>query len=67
MDKNIIDGNLKVLRGKLHEQWGLIIGDELEAADGRLEMLAGRIQARYGVSEEEVERSLTEWEKQLTQ
>mgnify|MGYP000884177021 FL=1 len=63
MNRDIIEGNWKQLKGKLKEQWGKLTDDDLDIIEGKREALAGRLQERYGISKDEAERYLKEWER----
>lgn len=56
-------GNWKQIKGKIREQWGELTDDELDIINGRREQLAGSIQNRYGITREEAERQIDEFEK----
>jgi uncharacterized protein YjbJ (UPF0337 family) len=58
MNRERLSGNWKQLRGKLKEQWGRLIGDELHADEGKMDQVIGRIQERYGKAMEKVERQV---------
>ena len=62
MNKDIIEGNWKQLKGRIQAQWGKLTDDDLDVVEGRREELAGKIQERYGVSKEEAEKQLEDWE-----
>ncbi|MBX3679078.1 CsbD family protein [Cognatazoarcus halotolerans] len=63
MNRDIIEGNWKQLKGKAKVQWGKLTDDDLDVIDGRREVLAGKIQERYGLSVEEARKQLEAWEK----
>lgn len=65
MNRNIIEGNWKQLKGKLKEHWGKLTDDDLDVIEGRREVLAGRIQERYGLTLDEAKRHVQAWEKML--
>jgi uncharacterized protein YjbJ (UPF0337 family) len=52
------------LKGKVRTQWGKLTDDDVEQAQGNVEMLIGKIQERYGHSREEAERELDRWLEQ---
>lgn len=61
MNRDRIAGNLKQLGGKLRHEWGRISKDEAGMQAGKRAQLAGTIQARQGLSQEEAERQLREF------
>lgn len=56
-----VEGNWKQMKGSIKEQWGKLTDDDLTVAKGRRELLAGRLQERYGIAKEEAEKQLDEW------
>jgi uncharacterized protein YjbJ (UPF0337 family) len=61
MDWNRVEGNWKQLKGRAKQQWGKLTDDDLTAAAGRREELAGKIQERYGVAKEAAQKQVDEW------
>ncbi|WP_374371210.1 CsbD family protein [Dongia sp.] len=57
-----IEGNWVEFKGKVKERWGELTDDDLLQIQGERQQLVGRIQALYGVSLEEAESQVTEWE-----
>lgn len=62
MNRDIIEGNWKQLKGKIKEQWGKLTDDDLDVIEGKRDMLAGKIQERYGIGKDEAEKHLKDWE-----
>jgi uncharacterized protein YjbJ (UPF0337 family) len=58
-------GQLGHWRGRIRERWGRLTNDELDRVAGRREQLVGRIQSAYGISQEEADRQLRNWERNL--
>jgi len=61
MNWDRIEGNWKMFKGKVKEQWGKLTDDDLDRVAGKREQLSGRIQERYGVAKDEADRQLTDW------
>ena len=61
MNRDLFEGNLKQFGGILREQWGKLLGDEVGAAAGRRDQLAGSRQVRRGISKEDAARQLREF------
>ena len=57
-----VRGNWTQLRGKVRMQWGKLTDDQLDVIEGRRELLLGKLQETYGVTEEEAEQQVKEWE-----
>jgi uncharacterized protein YjbJ (UPF0337 family) len=58
MNRDILEGKWKQLRGKIKEQWGKLTDDELDKAQGRFDTLSGLIQEKYGYAKEKAEEEL---------
>jgi uncharacterized protein YjbJ (UPF0337 family) len=58
MHEDIIGGKWRQLKGKLKEQWGELTDDDVAVIEGRREILAGKLQERYGLSKEEADDCL---------
>jgi len=68
MNKDILAGKWKEMKGRVKEQWGKITDDELDRAEGRAEQMVGLLQQRYGYTrekaEEEYDRFLSDQERE---
>ncbi|MBK7594648.1 MAG: CsbD family protein [Gemmatimonadetes bacterium] len=63
MNKDIIAGNWKQLRGKVQQRWGKLTNDELDVIAGKKDVLVGKVQEHYGQAKEEAQRDVDElWE-----
>jgi uncharacterized protein YjbJ (UPF0337 family) len=60
-----IEGNWAHWKGLVRERWGRLTDDQLAIIGGRREQLAGRIQEAYGLTKEEADRQLKNWERNL--
>lgn len=69
MNKDILEGKWKQIRGEAKAWWGKLTDDDLDRAAGKLEVLAGIIQEKYGYSRErameEIDKHVTEYEAKL--
>ncbi len=63
MNRNIIEGNWKQLKGKVKQNWGKLTDDQLDVIDGKRDQLAGKIQEAYGCSQDDAEKQISNWEK----
>jgi uncharacterized protein YjbJ (UPF0337 family) len=63
MNWDRIEGNWKQFKGKLKEQWGKLTDDQLDVIAGKRDVLIGKVQEAYGISKDEAERQVVEWEK----
>lgn len=66
MNWDRIAGNWKQVSGRAVEQWGKLSKDDFDVVAGRREILAGKIQERYGVAKEEAESQIAAWERTVT-
>ncbi|MDF1755367.1 MAG: CsbD family protein [Verrucomicrobiales bacterium] len=56
MNTDQLEGNWRILKGKLKQKYGELTDDDLDYAEGQEEELYGRLQRRLGKSKEEVKR-----------
>ncbi|MFN2199942.1 MAG: CsbD family protein [Caldilineaceae bacterium] len=63
MNKDILKGNWKQVKGSVKEQWGKLTDDDLTQANGNYDQLVGKIQERYGYALDEATNQLDEWLK----
>lgn len=61
MNKDIAGGNFKQLKGKIKQQWGKLTDDEIDQMEGHAEILAGKLQERYGLAQDDAERQAREF------
>ena len=63
MNWDIAEGNWKQFKGKVQTQWGKLTDDHLDQIGGKRQELAGEIQEAYGVSKDEAEKQIKEFEE----
>lgn len=63
MNWDTIEGNWKEFKGKVQSQWGKLTNDRLDVIDGKRDQLAGEIQHAYGVTKDEAEKQIKEFEE----
>jgi uncharacterized protein YjbJ (UPF0337 family) len=61
VNRDILEGNWKKMKGKVKQEWGKLTDSELEQIDGKAHELVGLVQERYGYSREEAEKKVDEW------
>jgi len=61
VNRDILIGKWKQLKGKVKEQWGELTDDEIDTLDGRKDLLIGKLQERYGMSKDEASRQADNW------
>jgi uncharacterized protein YjbJ (UPF0337 family) len=57
-----IKGSWNQTKGAIKEQWGKLTDDDLLEIQGRRDQLVGKIQTRYGISQEAAEAQVSGWE-----
>jgi len=62
---DIVGGKWKQVSGEVKKQWGKLTDDELMEVNGNREILAGKIQEKYGIAREEVNKQIDEWADKL--
>ena len=58
MNRDVLQGKWRELRGQIKAKWGQLTDDELDEIGGNYDMLIGRIQQKYGAAREEIEQDL---------
>ena len=64
MNNDISQGQWKQIQGKAKALWGKLTDDDLERAAGKVEVLAGLLQERYGYTRQ---RAVKDIDKHLTE
>jgi len=67
MNWDRIEGNWKQFKGNALQQWGKLTDDHLDVIAGRRDLLLGRIQELYGISKDDGEKQLADWEIRMQQ
>jgi uncharacterized protein YjbJ (UPF0337 family) len=69
MNKDILEGQWKQIRGEAKAWWGKLTDDDLERAAGKFEVLTGLLQEKYGYTREraaeEIDKRVTAYEAGL--
>jgi uncharacterized protein YjbJ (UPF0337 family) len=50
MNKDIFEGNLKHLKGRVREVWGKLTRNEFDVINGKCDQLEGKVMMHYGLS-----------------
>jgi uncharacterized protein YjbJ (UPF0337 family) len=58
MNKDVLQGKWKQIRGEIRKQWGKLTDDEVDRIEGSRDKLAGSLQERYGYSKEEAKEKV---------
>lgn len=66
MNKDILEGKWKQIRGEAKSWWGNLTDDDLDRAAGKFDVLAGMLQERYGYTRQaaadEIDKRVTAFE-----
>jgi uncharacterized protein YjbJ (UPF0337 family) len=65
MNRDVIAGNWKQLKGQMQANWGDLTNDDFDVAEGNANYLAGRLQERYGWEKDRAEKEVREFERAL--
>ena len=63
MNSDQLKGNWKQFVGKAKENWGRLTDNDWKVVEGKRDQLVGNIQERYGITREEAERQLGDFER----
>jgi uncharacterized protein YjbJ (UPF0337 family) len=58
MNKDIIQGKWKEIKGQLKQQWGKLTDNEISQMQGTYEELEGVLQKKYGYAKNEAKREI---------
>lgn len=61
MNKDILKGKWKQLKGSAQSKWGKLTDDDLDRVEGEEERLAGLLQEKYGMTREEAHKEIDAW------
>jgi uncharacterized protein YjbJ (UPF0337 family) len=60
-----VGGKWKQVSGEVKKQWGKLTDDEILEANGDREILAGKIQEKYGIAKEQANQQIDKWADKL--
>jgi uncharacterized protein YjbJ (UPF0337 family) len=58
MNKDIVEGKWKQVRGEAKAWWGKLTDDDLDRAAGKFDVLTGMLQEKYGYTREHAEKEI---------
>lgn len=58
MNKDIVKGNWKEIKGKIKQQWSKLTDDQIGQMQGTYEELEGALQKHYGYQKEEAKKEI---------
>ncbi|RIK44919.1 MAG: CsbD family protein [Chloroflexi bacterium] len=65
MNRDILQGQWKEIRGKVQQAWGDLTDDDLDRIDGRRTELEGMLQRKYGYTKERAAREVDDFIRNL--
>jgi uncharacterized protein YjbJ (UPF0337 family) len=65
MNWDQVEGKWKQVKGSIKQKWGNLTDDDLDYIAGSRDKLAGKLQERYGLANEEAQKRADEWLKAL--
>jgi uncharacterized protein YjbJ (UPF0337 family) len=57
-----IEGSWRLMAGRIKQRWGRLTADSATEVDGLHDELVGKVQQAYGLSRDEAERQIKDWE-----
>ena len=63
MNSDQLKENWKQFVGKAKKKWGRLTDNDWKVVEGKRDQLIGKIQERYGITREEAERQLGDFER----
>jgi uncharacterized protein YjbJ (UPF0337 family) len=58
MNKDTLEGKWTQLKGHIRKQWGKLTNDDVDQVQGNAEILAGKLQERYGRTKEQAQEEV---------
>ncbi len=67
MNKDILEGKWKQIRGQAKEWWGKLTDDDLDRVAGKAEQLVGLLQEKYGYTREQAQEEYDRRMKEVSE
>lgn len=61
MNRDVMEGKWKQLKGEVKRQWGKLTDDELDQIEGNKDKLVGLVQERYGYARDRAAQEVDEF------
>lgn len=65
MNNDRAQGSWEQVKGHVQKAWGKLTHDDLDVIEGDRKLLAGKIQERYGIAEDEAQKQVDEWNARI--
>ena len=62
MNWESIEGNWKDFKGQAKQQWSKLSDEQLDKIAGKRDQLSGKIQEAYGISKDQTEKQVSDWQ-----
>ncbi|MGN6207274.1 CsbD family protein [Asticcacaulis sp.] len=63
MNNDRMQGSWEQVKGNVQKMWGKLTNDDLDVIEGDRKLLAGKIQERYGITKDEADKQIDEWNR----
>ena len=60
-----VAGKWKQFSGEVKQKWGKLTDDEVMQISGSRDILAGKLQEKYGIAKEQANRQIDQWADKL--
>lgn len=61
MIRDVLENKIVIFISQVRKQWAKLTDDDLIYVEGRIDLLTGRIQKRYGMASEEASLQVQKW------
>lgn len=61
MNTDELKGKWKQVKGNVKKNWGKLTDDDLDVIEGNKDILAGKVQERYGITKEEAKKQVDDY------
>lgn len=65
MNKDVLEGKWEQVKGLMQKKWGKLTDDDFDVVKGNFKILSGKIQERYGMSKEEADKEVEDFDPKL--
>jgi uncharacterized protein YjbJ (UPF0337 family) len=60
-----VAGQWKQITGEAKKKWGKLTDDELMQINGSRDILAGKLQEKYGIAKEQANKQIDDWASKM--
>lgn len=61
MNKDVLEGKWKEMKGQVKENWADLTEDDLKEVEGNFDKLVGKIQEKYGKTKEQAKEEINDF------